>query len=306
MGRAGRLRAVFRRARSTGGRLAAAKGTMAAGLLMIMSIPTSAALAQDMPPDKSAFTVFDPTPAADLRAFATDRPPKANSPYTVDAGHFQYETDLVVFGYGEAGGVRTRNWTVADPTLKLGLTNTIDAELQITPYQYTSTSEDRHTTRVAGWGDTYFRLKFNLSGDDGGKVAVALLPYVKLPTARAGLGDGRVEGGLILPIAVAAPAGFTVVVMPEVDGLKNDGDSRYHAAFDFLVNVSHPLDKKWTFYTEVFTTQSLQKTDKPIYTLDEALTYALTPNLQLDFGGNFGLDGAPPRIQPFVGLSQRF
>jgi hypothetical protein len=40
--------------------------------------------------------------------------------------------------------------------------------------------------------------------------------------------------------------------------------------------------------------------------LDDALTYALTPNLQLDFGGNFGLNGAAPRAQLYVGLSQRF
>ena len=56
-------------------------------------------------PDKGDYTLFYPTPDADLRSFNTDRPPKANSPYTVDAGHFQYETDLVVFGYGNTDGV---------------------------------------------------------------------------------------------------------------------------------------------------------------------------------------------------------
>jgi hypothetical protein len=66
-----------------------------------------------------------------LRSFNTDRPPKANSPHTVDAGHFQYETDIAVFGYGNTDGVKTEDWTVVDPTLKLGLTNTIDAELQV-------------------------------------------------------------------------------------------------------------------------------------------------------------------------------
>jgi hypothetical protein len=46
---------------------------------------------------------LNPTPDADLRSFNTDRPPKANGPYTVDAGHFQYETDIAVFGYGDTG-----------------------------------------------------------------------------------------------------------------------------------------------------------------------------------------------------------
>ncbi|MGO9716559.1 MAG: transporter [Steroidobacteraceae bacterium] len=143
-------------------------------------------------------------------------------------------------------------------------------------------------------------------GDDRGAVAVALLPYVQLPTAQSGLGNGSVEGGLILPISISAPGGFTVIVMPEGDYLKDTSGNGYHGAFDFLINVSHPIDKRWTFYSEVFTSQPFEPQDKPIYTLDEALTCALTPNLQLDFGGNFSLNSVAPRTQLYVGLSQRY
>ncbi|HXQ46414.1 MAG TPA: hypothetical protein VN806_07345, partial [Caulobacteraceae bacterium] len=38
------------------------------------------------PPDKSGFTLFSPTPDADLRAFCADRPTKSTGPCTVDAG----------------------------------------------------------------------------------------------------------------------------------------------------------------------------------------------------------------------------
>jgi len=129
---------------------------------------------------------------------------------------------------------------------------------------------------------------------------------VKIPTARSGLGNGSVEGGLILPISISAPGGFTVIVMPEGDYLKDTAGRGYHVAFDFLINVSHPLDKRWTFYTELFTSQSFQSQDKPVYTLDAALTCALTPNLQLDFGGNFSLNDVAPRTQLYMGVSQRF
>ena len=96
-------------------------------------------------------SLFNPTPDADLRSFNTDRPPKANSPYTVDAGHFLYETDVA---------------------------------LQITPYESVVTKSAASTTSVAGFGDTFARLKINVLGDDYGAVAVALLPYVKLPTRK--------------------------------------------------------------------------------------------------------------------------
>src|ERR1019366_4823492 len=104
-------------------------------LALVLSAVAVPAYADDAAPDKSQFTLFNPTPDAALRSFNTDRPPKANSPYTVDAGHFQYETAIAVFGSGNTDGVKTQDWTVVDPTLKLGLTNTIDAELQITPYE---------------------------------------------------------------------------------------------------------------------------------------------------------------------------
>src|SRR5580658_5192703 len=229
-------------------------------LALLLTASAAPALADDTPstPDKSGYTLFDPTPDADLRSFNTDRPPKANSPYTVDAGHFQYETDIAVFGYSDTDGVTTRDWTVLDPTLKLGLTNTIDAELQITPYESVVTHSASGTTSISGFGDTIARLKINVLGDDHGAIAVALLPYVKLPTAQSGLGNGHVEGGLILPVSFSAPGGFTVIVMPEADYLKDTAASGYHAAFDFLINVSHPLDTHWTFYSEVFTTQSFQ------------------------------------------------
>jgi hypothetical protein len=100
-------------------------------LALVLSAFAVRVLADDEAPDKSAYTLFNPTPDDDLRSFNTDRPPKANSPHTVDAGHFQYETDIAVFGYGNTDGVKTEDWTVVDPTLKLGLTNTIDAELQV-------------------------------------------------------------------------------------------------------------------------------------------------------------------------------
>jgi len=276
------------------------------GLLALIPLAFAvSAIADDAPPDKSDYTLFNPTPEADLRSFSTDRPPKANSPYTVDAGHFQYETDLAVFADGNTDGVKTQDWTVLDPTLKLGLTNTIDAELQVTPYESVVTKSAAGTMTVSGIGDTFARLKINVLGDDQGPQAAALLPYIKLPTAHSGLGNGRVEGGVILPISFSAPGSFTVIVMSEGDYQKDTADSGYHSAFDFLINISHSLNRRWTFYSEVFTTRSFQAGQRPFYTLDEALTCALTPNLQLDIGGNFSLNSVTPRAQLFAGLSQR-
>src|SRR5229473_3231059 len=90
-------------------------------------------------PDKSFYTLFNPTPADAMRDFSTDRPAKSNSPYTVDAGHFQYETDGFVYTYDRYsfGGITTRTYTLPDPTLKLRILNNVEFELALAPYVQT-------------------------------------------------------------------------------------------------------------------------------------------------------------------------
>lgn len=280
-----------------------AAASLLSGALVLITAPASA---QEGLPDKSGYTLFAPTPDADLRAFSTDRPPKADVPYTVDAGHFQYETDLVVYGYGNSAGVETQSFTVLDPTLKIGLTNGIDVELQLTPYQSLTSKAPSGEARVSGLGDTYVRLKVNVLGNDRPDTAVALLPYVKLPTAAGGLGNGKPEGGLIVPVSFKAAGGYTVVVMPEADYLKDTTGTGYHGTFDFLINVSHALSSRLTLYNEIYTSQSFEAGQRPVYTLDESVTCAVTPNSQLDGGAIVSLNGVAPHAQFYVGLSQRY
>jgi hypothetical protein len=257
-------------------------------------------------PDKSDNTVFKPVPAQALRGFSTDRPTKSYLPYTVDAGHFQVETDLAVFAVSNQGDSKIRDWTIVDPTLKIGLTNTTDLEVQVTAHEAVITRNASARSAVSGWGDTYARVKMNLIGDDAGKLAIALLPYVKMPTARMALGNGAVEGGLIVPISVAVPHGFTIVLSPEFDELRNARDRGYHGSANFLVNLSHPVGTALTVYAEVFTTHSFQRADTPIYTLDTAVSLAITHSLQWDMGGNFKVSGQVPDAQIYTGLSRRF
>jgi hypothetical protein len=257
-------------------------------------------------PDKSDDTVFNPTPAAATRGFSTDRPTKSYLPYTVDAGHFQFETDLAVYGVGNLDGAKVHAWTIVDPTLKLGLTSTVDLEVQLTPFQAVIARSTTGRSAASGWGDSVARLKVNLIGDDGGALAIAAMPVVKVPTARAALGNGAIEGGLIVPVSITLPHGFTLVLSPEIDELRNAQGPGYHRSANFLLNLSHLLGKRWTVYAEAFTTRSFQRSDRPIYTLDTAVAFAITPQLQWDLGGNFKLAGTVPGVQIYTGLSQRF
>jgi len=273
--------------------------------------PAADAPAAALAPDKSGYTLFNPTPDSQLRSFAPDRPPKADSATTVDAGHFQYETDLLNYSQTNFGGVTTRLYQAFDPVWKLGLTNWVDFELQFNGYQNLTATDNATGAAVAkgsGLGDVFVKSKINLFGNDGGAAALAVIPYVKIPSGAPTISNGVVEGGLIAPFHLTLPHDFGLTLMSEVDALKDANDSGRHANFVDLVNLNHPVPgiKNLSAAIEFFSSVGTDPNTPPIYTFDTALIYLLTPNVQLDAGADFGLNRAAPAVQVFVGLSQRF
>ena len=262
-------------------------------------------------PDKSQYTFFNPVPDDQMRDFNTDRPPKANVPYTVDAGHFQYETDLANLAFNQVSStVHTDTFLVPNPTLKFGLTSNIDFEI-IAPAGIGIHSFDAASgasSTIWGVNDVFLRTKVNLWGNDGGPTAFAMIPYVKLPTAApAGLGNGTVEWGVIAPLSISLPHGFTLLYNSEIDALKNSADDGRHANFINLVTLSHELVKDVTLYVEGwsdYNSDPLQPTTQ--FSFDLAAAWLVRRNLQLDFGVDLGLNRATPKVQVFAGLSQRF
>ncbi len=276
--------------------------------LAVLTACLSPARAQTMP-DKSGYTLFNPTPASQMRAFSTDRPNKGTSPYTVDAGHFQYETDLFggqYDGYNRAH-TRTRQLFTADPVLKLGVTNFADVEISLGGYQ-ANWVRDRSTGRTMnydGFGDVSVRTKINLLGNDGGPVALAVVPYYKIPTASKQVGNGAGEFGVMVPLSVSLPYGVSALVTTEIDDLKNDNNTGRHTAFSNLINFSRSVAPNLTASVEYYSL--VQTANNPTqHTVDLALAYLLGPNTQIDTAAYIGLNKAAPDFVAYVGLSQRF
>jgi hypothetical protein len=284
--------------------------TYAVAGVFLTALGVSTAHAQTTQPDKSKYTLFDPVPDSLMRDFSTDRPPKANVPYTVDAGHFQYETDLFNGAFNQLSGtVHTDTFLAPNPTFKFGLTSNIDLEVNA-PTGIGMHSFDAATGQSStqwGVGDVFVRTKINLWGNDGGSSAFALIPYVKAPTAPLGLGNGAVEGGVIAPLQFNLPQGFSLLFNSEIDLLKDaNGDGR-HANFVNLVTVGHELVKNVTLYVELWSDINQDPAARTQqYSFDLAAAWLVRPNLQLDAGVDFGLNSSTPKTQVFLGLSQRF
>jgi hypothetical protein len=258
--------------------------------------------------DKNQFNLFRPTPDALMREMATDRPDKTESAYTVDAGHFQVEMDMLAYTYDRSKHEKVEGLAIAASNLKVGVLNNLDLQIIIETYNI-QRIKDRDTgmsSRLSGFGDVTLRSKINLWGNDGGPSALSVMPFVKLPTAGDELGNGAVEGGVIFPFAMELPCEWGLGAQFEVDHLRDSAGSGYHQEFSNTVAISHDLGDKLGFYVELFNSVSNERHSAWIATFDFGFTYAVTRDIQLDAGMNIGLTDAADDFNPFIGLSMRY
>jgi hypothetical protein len=262
--------------------------------------------------DKNQYHLFNPTPRELMREMSTDRPDKTESAYTVDAGHFQFEMDVLNYSYdrdnGLPGDTTIESVAIAPINLKLGLCNRADVQLVLEPYTSVRTHmrATRQVEKQRGFGDVTVRLKGNMWGNDGGLTALALMPYVKLPTNQDDLGNNSVEGGLIVPLAVELPWGWGMGVMTQFDFIRDESGSGHHPEFVNTVTFAHDIVGNLGGYVEFFSAVSTERGSEWIGTVDAGLTYALTEDIQLDAGINIGVTRSADDWNPFLGISWRF
>lgn len=244
---------------------------------------------------------------------STDRPDTTESAYSLDAGHVQFELSIVDYTRDRRNDDNeTRESVAIAPMLvKVGLTNRTDLQLGINPYSIdrAESRDDGTTSETEGFSDTIVRLKVNLWGnDDTGEwaTAMAVMPYISIPTGRDGLSSRHLDGGLIVPFAVSLPADFSMGIMAQLDWLRSQEDDR--TVFDFVhtATISHDLIGDLGGYIEYAGFANLNHDEKYRGYFDAGLTYAINDDVQLDGGVRIGLTRAADDLGLFLGLSWRF
>jgi hypothetical protein len=258
-------------------------------------------------PDKSDFTLFNPTPASAMRDFVTDRPNVTEGPYTVDAGHIQVESSFVEYTHDEDHGVKTDGFSVLPTNFRLGILNNVDLELIVNPYENILTHGKGASDRNSGFGGTQVRTTINFWGNEGdGSTAFGMIPFVTLPTGTDGLSDHHVEGGLILPLDVKLPHDFDFCTEAEFDINHNDKEDDYGVDFVHTACLSHSLfSEKTNGYVEYVGVSPCGTGHTYLAYFDTGLTYLLRENVQLDVGINVGLSDQADDFLVFTGLSFR-
>src|SRR5688572_1637733 len=253
---------------------------MSRSIVMLAAVLPLCASAARGQVDKGQYHLFNSTPPSLMREMSTDRPDTTESPFTVDAGHVQVELSFV-------------EWTrdgdfdelaVMPTNLKLGLLNNVDLQLVVSPYLRQEDVED-----VSGFGDTQLRLKVNLWGNDGGTTALALMPYVSFPTGDDDLSANKLEGGLIVPLAIELAERRGLGLMAEVDLVRDQENDSYDVELLHTASLSHDLTDRLGAYLEYIGTAAFDGDGDYLAALGMGVTYGLNENAQLDAGVNVGL-----------------
>jgi hypothetical protein len=244
--------------------------------------------------------------AAEEAPICTDRPGKGNAVCTVPAGKFQLESGLADWIRTDMSGTQTDSWAIGSSFLKLGLTSHSDIELGFTSYLDVRVQQDGPDSHASGIGDVVVRYKHRLTSDTA-KVQVAAIPFVKLPTAKHALGNGKAEGGLAVPVSISTGSPITIVLGPELDLLANSDRDGRHLQLVNLINMSGPIVPRLTLVGELWTATNFDPADTVTQaSADAALAYAATERLQLDLGTNVGLNRNMADIEIYGGISLRF
>ncbi|MGC6464049.1 MAG: transporter [Akkermansiaceae bacterium] len=241
--------------------------------------------------NKTSYTLFNPTPDSLLRELSPDRPDATESPLTVDAGRFALEASLV--DYRRDGGIET--YTYGQLNFKAGLTHDMDFQTVVDLY---SDSDDG----ASGFGDVTMRLKWNLYGNDSGDSALALMPFVKIPTGTE-LSNDEWEGGLIIPWGTSLTETIGLGLMAEFDYVFNEDDGDHEFEFLHTAVLGFELTEKAGAYLEYI---GISGEDTYQAYLAGGMNYAVNGHLILDFGVQSGLNSDSEDFGFFTGFTKRF
>lgn len=240
-----------------------------------------------------------------IRGLSTDRPDTTESAFTVPKGLFQVEA--TVFGYSRdrAEGVLTETFTWGGFNLKYGIADRTDIQVVFDAYTIERDRDRSPRESRDGFSDVSVRLKQNIRGNNESGLAVALMPFVKIPTDTR-LSNREWEGGLIIPFGLEISKWLTVNWMLEGDAIYISDKDRHEAVFVHTISLAWILEKV-SPGLGLFTEFAGEAGGGPYRASANAgFTYGVSDDLQLDVALNLGVTEAAEDFACFTGISFRF
>lgn len=256
------------------------------------------------------YSFLNPVPAEKMRPMTTERPSKNVSSYIIDAGHFQVETTLYSLTRDSNKSKRTKQQSSFNSTtLRLGVTQSseISVVLPSIIWQRSRDISDATSSNIRSRDDFLLRFKKNIFGGDPSKngVSLALMPYLKIPTAGKNLGNNAYEQGLKTHYDHKFDQ-YSFSYLFDVSQVKKTNNTGRTALVGNVMDLGKSFTSDLYAYCEFSSYKSLeQKTAAKNY-VDFGVIYQLTKNTTIDLVTNFGVSQAADDFNLITGFAHRF
>ena len=193
--------------------------------------------------------VLAATPAlAEERDYCPTRPGLNTTACTIAPKHVSVETALADWTLDDQPDQRTDTVLIGDTLVRVGLSESVEAQLGWTPYGHVRT-RDKTTQgidRAGRVGDVTLGVKANLLHPDGSGLSIAVQPFVSLPVGRTPVGAGDWGAGVVVPVTYDLSDALNLATTSEIDAAVDADGSGRHLAYSEVVGLGVKLSKTLT------------------------------------------------------------
>jgi len=240
--------------------------------------------------------------AGEVRPMETDRPSKTEEVQTVEPHRIQLETELIGTQLNRTTDAREELTNVAELNMRLGLTHKSELGFIIPTYLDEKNSAQGKVTHRRGMGDLRIRYRYNFIGNEGETFGVTVLPLIKVPSASAGLSNGRTEAGVIVPLKYKIDSNQNLKSAIQVMRESKEATDRWHTFWQTTLCYTRSLSDELQGFAEL----AASSYDDEVLissTFDFGLMLKLREDLQLDYATYIGLAEIAEDYRHYIGIS---
>ncbi|HEX2851785.1 MAG TPA: transporter [Opitutaceae bacterium] len=211
------------------------------------------------------------------------------TPHTVEPGRFLLEMDAVSLNFDRTGETEYDALGLATTIVSAGLTRNLDIQAGFQLFVRSRFENRNFRDTRSGLGDLTFRTKWTFWRDDQLAAAAAVIPFVKIPSNTGDVGNGSVEGGIIVPWGMTLPGGVVTGAMFRWDVLRNPSDDGYDSRWFASAYAHRSFTRFLGFYGETTVAVSSESASSFAGTIGGGVTLTASKNLFWDYGISRGL-----------------
>jgi Putative MetA-pathway of phenol degradation len=226
-------------------------------------------------------------PAVRAQEVAPDRPRVSISARTIPLRLVQIEAG-VEYARTSLAGADPERRLGTDILWRGGLTDRLEFRLGVEPIVHLTNDVDE-----TGFGDIALAVKYRVldAAEPPWRPTIALLPFVKIPTASDPIGSERVDFGLALLATRELPWNLTADFNAGVAAVGQRSPEGFLVQAFTSLAVSRKLTDRLSAFVELFFRTREERGGRNALGADAGAIYLLTPRIALDAAAEAGVLG---------------